>query len=281
MAGVSLSRQDIDILGKILDPESSADGVPRLDASLPRDPHITDAEEYAQVSQQERDLVLSLQQADMELAGVGKKALLDPIAAYRTALSGLEELIARYPKYASAMNNRAQALRRLYGDDILLERTEAPSNSDRTSATAAILQGDAATRDEREEAAATVLSDLDRTIALLMPASSSSSSPNPSPTTLSPTANKTLSQAFTQRGALYYATSTHMASGQRCNSRIERPEVEWSREDFEEAAARNFDLGGRFGNDLARELAVGINPTAKLCGQMVQQMMKDEYDPEV
>lgn len=286
MAGFSLSRQDIDILGKILDPESSADGVPRQDASLPKDPHITDPGEYAQVSQQERDLVLTLQQADMELAGLGSRTLPDPLATYRTAVEELGQLVSKYPKYASAMNNRAQALRRLYGDSMLLvsepavksEQTEQTETGDSgiTAAPPAILPAGAATSEERTQAAETVLVDLERAIALLLPMES----PSASPAALSPTATKTLAQAFTQRGVLYYETSRQLGAGKICNSLVNRPEAKWSKEVFEEAAARSLDLGGRFGSELARELAVQINPTAKLCGQIVQQMMSDEYNPE-
>ena len=49
--------------------------------------------------------------------------------------------------------------------------------------------------------------------------------------------------------------------------------------DFEEAASRDFALGGRYGNEIAKGLAVSTNPTAKLCGQMVREAMKKEYGP--
>ncbi|CAK7207530.1 hypothetical protein SEUCBS139899_010340 [Sporothrix eucalyptigena] len=274
MAGnIPLSRRDIDVLGKIRDPESNPESGLRLDMSLPKDPHVTDADEYATISQRERELILSMQEAEMELAGLKPKTLADPVEAYRTCVACLGKLINEHPQYASARNNRAQALRRLYGDDILLNQVvpEGPADHPRSAGVEAILQGAAASEQERTEAAAIVLSDLDRAISLLMPMSAS---------TMSPTAAKTLSLVFTQRAAVYYTTSKLITSGRECNAKIERPEARWAKIDFEEAASRDFAMGGRFGNEIARGLAVGTNPTAKLCGQMVQQMMKSEYGHE-
>lgn len=276
---ISLSRRDIDVLGKIRDPESNPESGLRLDPSLPMDPHTTDAAEYAAVSQRERELILSMQQSEMELAGLKQKILADPVEAYRTCVACLGKLVDEHPRYASARNNRAQALRRLYGDDMLLEPVaDGPLlGSPRPQrGVEAILSGAAADEQERAQAATTVLSDLDRAIALLMPSPSNLAS-----AALSPTAAKTLSLAFTQRAAIYYATSKQLASGsRRCSPNIDRPEARWAKMDFEEAASRDFAMGGRFGNEIARGLAVGTNPTAKLCGQMVQQMMKGEYGAE-
>lgn len=286
MAGnITLSRRDIDVLGKIRDPESNPESGLRLDSSLPKDPHITDAAEYDTISQRERELILAMQQAEMELAGLKDKTLADPVEAYRSCVASLGKLVDEHPRYASARNNRAQALRRLYGDDMLLEPlVDGPlpsslplGNSRPQRGVEAILTGPAADEKDRAQAAATVLSDLDRAISLLMPSTASSAA-------MSPTAAKTLSLAFTQRAALYYATSKQMqlasSTGRSCNSAVDRPEARWNKMDFEEAASRDFAMGGRFGNEIARGLAVGTNPTAKLCGQMVQQMMKGEYGAE-
>ncbi|KAL1901479.1 hypothetical protein Sste5346_001886 [Sporothrix stenoceras] len=284
MAGnITLSRRDIDVLGKIRDPESNPESGLRLDPSLPKDPHITDAAEYDTISQRERELILSMQQAEMELAGLKEKTLADPVEAYRTCVACLGKLVDEHPRYASTRNNRAQALRRLYGDDMLLEplvdgpllgSLGSPPRPQR--GVEAILTGPAADEKDRAQAAVIVLSDLDRAISLLMPPAASMAS-----AALSPTAAKTLSLAFTQRAAIYYATSKQLAdSGRRCNANVDRPEARWNKMDFEEAASRDFAMGGRFGNEIARGLAVGTNPTAKLCGQMVQQMMKGEYGAE-
>jgi hypothetical protein len=36
-------------------------------------------------------------------------------------------------------------------------------------------------------------------------------------------------------------------------------------------------LGGRYGNEIARALAVSANPTAKLCGEMVREALRKEF----
>ncbi len=35
-------------------------------------------------------------------------------------------------------------------------------------------------------------------------------------------------------------------------------------------------MGGRYGNDVAREMAVRTNPYAKLCGNIVKEAMRGE-----
>jgi len=56
-----------------------------------------------------------------------------------------------------------------------------------------------------------------------------------------------------------------------------RREAKWSVVGFEENASRDFMMGGRYGNEIAKALAVSANPTAKLCGEMVREAMRKEY----
>lgn len=35
-------------------------------------------------------------------------------------------------------------------------------------------------------------------------------------------------------------------------------------------------MGGRYGNEVAREMAKGTNPYAKLCGEIVREAMRAE-----
>jgi cytidylate kinase len=117
---------------------------------------------------------------------------------------------------------------------------------------------------------AIILTDLSTAIALLAPATPFSS--------LSPQAAKTLSQAYTQRGALYHLTAKRLKS-QSAELRVDgnRKEAKWKPVDFEENASRDFMMGGRYGNEIAKALAVSTNPTAKLCGEMVREAMRKEY----
>lgn len=47
--------------------------------------------------------------------------------------------------------------------------------------------------------------------------------------------------------------------------------------EFEEHASRDFMMGGRLGNEVAKQMAVVANPTAKLCGDMVREAMRKEF----
>lgn len=50
----------------------------------------------------------------------------------------------------------------------------------------------------------------------------------------------------------------------------------WSANDFEEAASRDFRAAGTYGSEIGRVLGVAVNPTAKLCGEMVRGAMRRE-----
>ncbi|KAI8964976.1 hypothetical protein F5Y11DRAFT_47553 [Daldinia sp. FL1419] len=258
MTSISLSRRDFNVLEKIKDPESNPTAAVLIDTTLPKDPNLMDTSVYDRVSQRERDIVLAIQQLEMQLASV-RSTSTEPIQEYRQCLSKLGELIEEYPKYASARNNRAQVIRRLYGDTLLLSGEQASSglvtNVDEL---------------EKSRAAELALSDLDHAISLLTPKSMFAA--------ISPQAGKTLSLAHTQRAAIYHMTSKFFQSNSKVNI-IGRREGIWTKDDFEEAASREFALGGRYGNEIAKALAVSTNPTAKLCGQMVREAMKKEYGP--
>ncbi|KAF2969900.1 hypothetical protein GQX73_g3720 [Xylaria multiplex] len=259
MAQGSLSRRDFNVLEKIKDPEANPVAAVMVDPNLPKDPNVTDTSVYERVSQKEREIVVAIQQIEMELAGLKSSTSTEPTNDYRRYVRELGQLISENPRYASARNNRAQALRRLYGDTIILSGR--PDSK-------ALIQG--AETEEVSQAALVVLSDLDEAISLLTPKSPFAP--------ISPVAGKTLSQAHTQRAALYYMTSKSIGSDVPI-SLGGRKEEEWSKIDFESAASRDFALGGRYGNEIAKGLAVSTNPTAKLCGQIVREAMKKEYGP--
>lgn len=258
MNATFLSRRDENVLEKIKDPESDPSTSILVDPSLPKDPNVTEPDVYERVSKREKEIVLSMQQLEMQLAGMKvAQSVQDPVQEYATCVSHLGGLISDCPNYASARNNRAQALRRLYGDNILSKVSDSRA-----------LKSDASEED-RSQAAMTLLGDLDQAIALLTPKSPFGS--------ISPVAGRTLSMAHTQRAAIYHMTAK---SGSAKREDLgERREMGWSIVDFETAASRDFALGGRYGNDVAKGLAVATNPTAKLCGQMVREAMKKEYGP--
>ncbi|KAJ8061800.1 hypothetical protein OCU04_009594 [Sclerotinia nivalis] len=262
----TLTKHDLDVLEKIKDPESGPSNPLLIDDSLPKDPHITDLSTYQGITQRERDIILSMQDVELQIAGLKPVAELSPLSQYQSCVQSLNDLIGEYPNYASARNNRAQALRRIYGDLMLVKISSAkgpvadvnvPLDTEASEATIKLASFNA-------------LSDLDRAISLL--------APNTPWASISPQAAKTLSQALTQRGALYHLSAKQLSSDTEASVRVDerRREARWKTIDFEEAASRDFMTGGRYGNEIAKALAVSANPTAKLCGDMVRQAMKRE-----
>jgi hypothetical protein len=261
MTTVSLSKHDINVLEKIKDPESNPTAGVIVDTSLPPDPHVAESSAYETVKQRERTIIQAIQKLEVQIS---QDQSLDgsdvAVQGYRQCVTDLGALIAEYPDYASARNNRAQALRRLYGDALLLSITtgmpmplvEQPDQS------------------EKRQAASTLLQDLEECILLLTPQTATAAA--------SPQAARTLSMAHTQRAAVYLRTSK-LLSVRSLDLDTSQPESQWTRLTFEEAASRDLAFGGRYGNEIAKGLAVSVNPTAKLCGQMVREAMKKEYGP--
>jgi hypothetical protein len=262
MAG--LTSHDLCILEKIKDPEAGPSAPLLVDDSLPRDPHITDAATYQAASSREWAIISSIQEIELRIAGLKPKSSEPPLSEYLTCIKRLDELIAEYPNYASARNNRAQALRRIYGDGILVRLPGAPSTEnaaplDSSPSEATLLP-----------TSTTILTDLSTAISLLTPLTPFAA--------ISPQAAKTLSQAYTQRGALYHLTAKRLSLKEaELRVGVGRVEAYWSSIEFEEYASRDFTMGGRYGNEIAKALAVSANPTAKLCGDMVREAMRKEY----
>ncbi|KAK2002420.1 hypothetical protein LX36DRAFT_652214 [Colletotrichum falcatum] len=260
MASTGLTRRDVNVLEKIKDPESDPSANVMIDPSLPRDPHITDTSIYELVIRKEREIVLSMQQLELQLAGLRPRTVTEPVQEYKNLLSQLDRFIGEYPNYASARNNRVQALRRLYGDTMLLAGS--PTTSQR------LIENPQ--QAESTQYAKIALEDTERSIALLTPRTMFGA--------MSPQAAKTLSLAYTQRAAIYYTTAK-LADKHAVQVDETRREARWTKLEFEEAASHDFAHGGRFGNEIAKGLAVSTNPTAKLCGQMVREAIKKEYGP--
>jgi hypothetical protein len=262
----TLTSHDRSILDKIHDPESSSSSPLVIDAYLPRDPHITDPTRYSLVSSRERSVIASLESAELSARPSSHKP--PPLhEQYLSYIRNFDELIAQFPEYASLRNNRAQCLRRVYGDGVLVKSS--PSAEDKDQESSPPLDP-SASDDTLLSAGLSILTDLSTAISLLTPRTPFAP--------ISPPAARTLSQAHTQLGALYHLTAKRLAT-KDASLRIDqsRREAQWHVVDFEENASREFMLGGRYGNEVAKALAVSANPTAKLCGEMVKEAMRKEY----
>ena len=251
----NFSFNDTIVLTQLFDPETAPTNGVVVDSSLPSDPVIRDADLLSLLRTQEKDIIRRIEATSKKSTAPAER-----IQALCEAYASLSFLIDTYPEYASLRNNRAQLLRLQYGDSILV-------SSDGSL-----------TEPKASSAGTTALEDLDTAITLLTP--SSLQSP------ISPAQGRTLAQAYTQRAALLHATAKILAAEKEQSGAEYQPNclvlalAHWNRQDFEEAASRDFYMGGRYGNQIGKALAVRTSPTAKLCGQMVQQAMKREFLPE-
>jgi len=264
MSSATLTTHDLIVLEKIKDPESGPAPPLLISESLPKDPHVTDQELYQSIIQQERGIISTVQEIELQIAGLKPTSQSSsPLTQYLICVKKFDKLIEDYPNYASARNNRAQALRRIYGDAMLVKSPletlgEQATVLDPTASDALLMS-----------VSKRVLEDLTKAIFLLTPKLFSP---------LSTQAAKTLSQVYTQRGALYHLTAKRLSSKDTVLRIDEKQkEVQWKVIDFEENASMDFMMGGTYGNEIAKALAVTTNPTAKLCGDMVREAMRREY----
>jgi len=225
---VTLSQKDQLVLGALFDSESSPSTAAPIDpTSTPSLPGISTT------------TLLSLQDQETEaIRPLSSDS--PPRVAIEAAITQLTALITDHPTYASAYNNRAQAVRLLVGDDLT---SSAASQS-------------------------TISSDLSRACELAAP-----SSPN---TAVSALQAKILASAHTHRGHLLLRASRTMAAAPEKTDDLPAELRGADREALERMAAREFQLGGRFGNAVARQMAVQLNPYAKMCGEIVREAIQGD-----
>ena len=164
------------------------------------------------------------------------------------SISQLTTIIDSNPLYASAWNNRAQARRMLIRDEDL------PRNP---------------------KAVAEIFQDISQAISL--------ATPDQVTRAISNLDARVLASAHTHRGYLVLLASK--SEGNRAMMAQVPGLNDLSREGLEEVASHELGLGGRYGNETARQLAVKTNPYAKLCGSIVREALTKEisdfYSPHV
>lgn len=228
MKSMALSTHDSSVLHALFDSESSpasASSTANIDTTLPPLPSIS----LALFTQLQANEVNAIRPLD---------APNPPRDAILLAISQLTNLIDSHPANASACNNRAQALRMLYGDDLL----------------------------QHDVAASSVLASLNQAIELASP--SSPTSP------VSPFQAKVLASSHTQYAHLFWKASKSSSR----SSDLPQQFRGRTKEELEEMASRHFALGARYGNQIAKEMAVRTNPYAKLCGSIVKEAMRKELE---
>lgn len=198
-----------------------------------------------------------------------------------TAIAALSDLIAQQPSNASLYNNRAQASRLLVGDDL---RTRAVAESgvwgDLARAIELVREAGRGRegRVSKAEAGVAAKALVQRAVllrkyarGLAQPPSETtpSSSPNPNPDDLPS-----------------HSTPPPMPQRQQHPNPSDQPErsPRWlplelqglDHDAVEAFARRDLETAGRYGDGGARDLAVRLNPYAKLCGNVVREAMRGE-----
>lgn len=153
------------------------------------------------------------------------------------SIERISALVAQNRMYASAWNNRAQATRMLVGDDIT----------------------------EPIVAISSLYSDLNEAIRLSSPANDGTHATN--------LQCKTLASAYTHRGHLLYKASKSLSRDPTLSSNLPRELQGSDGGTLEKMAGADFKLGGRYGNEIAKQMAIQLNPYAKLCGEIVREAM--------
>lgn len=231
-----LTSNDNLVLTQLFDPESAPTAGIVIDPTLPEDPIVRDAVLLNQIRHAEKTIIQAVE-------SVMQKPFREAHQGLEKARTDLESLLEIYPESASLLNDFAQVVRLQHGDQIFISQNISPRITSK------------------------VLASLDKAISLLTPPTPQSS--------MSPAQSRTLAQAHTQRGALFHGASKALTSNS--GLKITVPSLQMcTAVDLAEAASKDFFLGGRYGNEVAKGLAVHTNPTAKLCGQMVQDAMRRE-----
>lgn len=246
----ALSKADSVILAQVFDPESgSARAEVIADPALPPDKNILDHLVLADVKAREKAAIKLIESFERSNNWGAKQRG----HTYREALNLLDSIVGEHPDYASARNNRAQLRRWRFGDRNMI-CCPGSRNMSHTG--------------EQQSA----VGDLQTAIAL--------ASPDPAQDAVSTSQGKLLAQAYTQLGALYLRASKDLGdAGDAIDDALQfiDPKFDgWTKDKFEEEASRLFYLGGLYGNEVAKALAVHTNPHAKLCGSIVKEAMRKE-----
>ncbi|RSH91593.1 hypothetical protein EHS25_008962 [Saitozyma podzolica] len=164
--------------------------------------------------------------------------------ALTDSIAALSNIIQEQPRYASAYVNRAQARRLLMAYDKLFSSQEAKCTNQ-------------------------VLSDLNLAVELASP-------PSPrSPVT--PHQSTLLAAAHTHRGLLLLRAADLIRRGSEVYGLPDHL-LKLGSDALEEAASRDFEAGGRYGDKMAKDMAVRTNPYAKMCGSIVQEAQRRELE---
>ena len=231
MATTALSKNDYLVLNSVFDPDSLplAQACCLIDPSLPSGLPHTPADELVFLQGLEAGAL---------------RPLIDPSPKstdLQTAIAALDDIIKQHPEYASAHNNRAQALRLQLGDDLTTLAVSVSS----------------------------LWVDLCNAVGLTIPADPRER--------LNSLQASILAAAHAQRGHLILNLLQRFGSltSEECD-RLPETLKGLDRTGLEEFASKEFEVAGRYGDAEAAKMGRMLNPYARLCGSIVREAMKAE-----
>ncbi|KAJ5784649.1 uncharacterized protein N7503_009861 [Penicillium pulvis] len=245
----SLTSNDAAVLQALFDAESSPSSGVTVDSSLPPWP--------ATVNLSPEDLLL-VKNREIEIIRELQPSMNPTSENVSSAVNKLDDLLAQYPTYPPAYTNRAQALRMLV--DLQHNSTDTENGSD-----------DALFTPRAAEVSSRILADLGQAITLATPASPADP--------ISSGQARLLADAHTHRGYLLLKAARAKKTQALQEEAVGPDRLRGLEADqLEEMASRDFFLGGRYGNKVAQQLAVQTNPYAKMCGAIVKEAMRKEFE---
>ncbi|EEA28384.1 hypothetical protein TMatcc_003285 [Talaromyces marneffei ATCC 18224] len=185
------------------------------------------------------------------------------------AIADLSSLITEHPDYPPLYANRAQALR------LLIQSKNSDAND--TDKDAAIFHP------ANKDLATKLLSDLSKAISLASPVPTGA---NGDSTNVSSAQHRLLSNTHMHRGYLLLKAGKICKEEEKDTNETGNQERGGpnqllgitSRDQLEEMASQDFFEAGRYGNEVAKQLSVGTNPYAKMCGAIVKEALKKEIE---
>lgn len=246
----SLTSNDAAVLQALFDAESSPSSGVTVDSSLPPWP--------ATVNLSQEDL-LSAKNREIAIIRELQPSMNPTSENVKSAVNKLDDLLGQYPTYPPAYTNRAQALRMLV-DLQSNDNTKTDTGSD-----------DALFTPQAAEMSSRILADLGQAITLATPASPADP--------ISSGQARLLADAHTHRGYLLLKAARVKKTQAPQEEAVGPDRLRGLEADqLEEMASRDFFLGGRYGNKAAQQLAVQTNPYAKMCGAIVKEAMRKEFE---
>lgn len=251
----TLSTHDSLILAHLLSP-SSAPSPSLIDPTLPS-PYP------ASVLRQESSIILPL----------AHNTPPPPSTEVGSTIALLSNLITHHPSNASLYNNRAQATRLIVGDDLRVRAVAESSVWEDLTRAIELVRGAGRGREgkvSKAEAAVAAKALAQRAVLVRRYARTLAEARSPSLQT--PTDGLQLRSASPPAQQPLYPANLI-----ECNPRWLPLELHGLDHDAVEAfARRDLEAAGQYGDEGARDMAVRLNPYAKLCGDVVMEAMRGE-----